>query len=94
VRVTAAAIDVSPVPGSESVRPQFDPEVVQISGPRHLVLKIPSAQTVRTTIAYPDSMTHLVDIDTVALGPGIRARPAQVKVHLLPTSGPVARPHA
>jgi hypothetical protein len=94
VRVTAAAIDVSPVPGSESVRPQFDPEVVQISGPRHLVLKIPSAQTVRTTIAYPDSMTHLVDIDTIALGPGIRARPAQVKVHLLPTSTPTSRPHA
>jgi hypothetical protein len=92
VPVIGSAIDVSTAPGAESVRPQFDPAVVQISGPRHLILKIPSAQTVKTSIPYPDSMTHLVDIDTIALGPGIRARPAQVKVHLIQM--PLSRPHA
>lgn len=92
VPVIGSAIDVSTAPGAESVRPQFDPEVVQISGPRHLILRIPSAQTVKTSIPYPDSMTHLVDIDTIALGPGIRARPAQVKVHL--SQMPLPRPHA
>ena len=45
VPVTAAAIDVVDRAGRRSpFEPQFDPEVVQISGPRHLVLKIPSAQ--------------------------------------------------
>lgn len=101
VPVVASAIDIRPLgsadslaqaPGSDSVRALFDPKVVQISGPRHLILKIPSAQTAKTSIPFPDSMTHLVDIDTIALGPGIRARPAQVKVHLFQV--PTPRPHA
>ena len=54
---------------------------MQISGPRHLVLaRSRSVRTVKTTIPFPDSLTHLVDIDTAALGPGLRVRPAQVQV--------------
>jgi hypothetical protein len=37
---------------------------------------------VKTTIPYPDSLAHLVDIDTTALGASVRVKPAQVKVHL------------
>ena len=36
----------------------------------------------RRRYRYPDSLPHLVDIDTSALGPGVRVRPAQVRVSL------------
>ncbi|MDB4873607.1 MAG: hypothetical protein JWM41_53 [Gemmatimonadetes bacterium] len=87
VPIVAAAIDISAAPGSGFVKPLFDPQTVQISGPRHLILKMPSVRTVKTTIPYPDSLAHLVDIDTAALGPGVRVRPGQVKVHLLANPG-------
>jgi hypothetical protein len=82
VPILTSEIEITTTPGQGFVRPQFDPTTVRISGPRHLVLRIPSVRTVRTTIPFPDSMTHLVDIDTTLLGPGIRVRPGQVKVHL------------
>jgi len=88
VPVLATQIEVMAEPGSGFIRPQFDPETVQISGPRHLILKMPSVRTIRTTIAFPDSLPHLVDIDTSALGPGVRVRPGQVKVHLLASPAP------
>src|SRR5436309_3051040 len=47
----------------------------------HLVARILSVRTVKATIAFPDSLPHLVDIDTVGFGP-VRARPPQVKVQL------------
>jgi hypothetical protein len=87
VPIVGSGIDVTAAAGPISVTPQFDPQTVQISGPRHLILKMPSVRTVKTTIPYPDSLTHLVDIDTTALGPGIRVRPGQVKVHLLSHPG-------
>jgi YbbR domain-containing protein len=82
VRIASSGIQVITLPGVPLVRPQFDPETVQISGPRHLVIKIAQVQTVKTTIPYPDSLAHLVDIDTTALGASVRVKPAQVKVHL------------
>ena len=68
--------------GSGPVATRFDPDSVQITGPRHRVTQIPSVSTVHTTIAFPDSLPHLVDIDTALLGPGVRAKPSQVKVLL------------
>jgi YbbR domain-containing protein len=82
VPVTPERIEIILTPGTATARPQFDPVMVQISGPRQVVLQIPSVRTTRTTIAYPDSQTHLVDIDTSALGAGVRVRPTQVKVQL------------
>jgi YbbR domain-containing protein len=83
VPIGPSAIEITTLfPIAMSVRPQFDPETVQISGPRRLILGIKSVKTVRTTIAFPDSLAHLVDIDVAALGDGVRVRPAQVKVHV------------
>ena len=82
VRVVPTGIDIVAAPGTGTVLPRFDPEMVQISGPRHLVLGVTSVKTNRTTIPFPDSLAHLVDIDTASLGPSIRVRPTQVKVQL------------
>jgi hypothetical protein len=83
-----SAIQVIERTGAGPVVTRLDPDSVQITGPRHRGTQIPSVRTVRTTIAFPDSLPHLVDIDTTALGPGVRARPPQVKVLL--TAGPPA----
>ena len=88
VRIDSSGLDIVAPPGSGAVTPMFDPAVVQVSGPRHLVLAVRSVRTVRTTILFPDSLTHLVDIDTTLLSPGVRVRPAQVRVHLLAASHP------
>lgn len=82
VPVVPSGIDIVAAPGTGTVLPRFDPEVVQISGPRHLVLTISSVRTSKTTIPFPDSLAHLVDIDTTALGAGVRVKPTQVKVQL------------
>ena len=82
VPVLPAGIEITSPPTVGIVRPQFEPSIVQISGPRQAVLQISAVRTNKTTITYPDSLTHLVDIDTTALGPGIRVRPTQVKVQL------------
>jgi YbbR domain-containing protein len=92
VPVTSDRIEITSAPGNGTVHPQFDPVMVQISGPRQVVLQIPSVRTTRTTIAYPDSQTHLVDIDTSALGAGVRVRPTQVKVQLTFVPSPAAHP--
>ncbi|HEY9226440.1 MAG TPA: hypothetical protein VIP11_07340 [Gemmatimonadaceae bacterium] len=78
-----SAIDISTASGPPGgVAARIEPASVEITGPRHLVARIAFVKTIRTTIPYPDSLPHLVDIDTLALGPGIRVRPAQVKVLL------------
>jgi YbbR domain-containing protein len=84
VPIVPTGIEIMTAPGMGPVHPQFEPDFVQISGPRHLVLQVTSVRTKKTTIAYPDSLAHLVDIDTSALGPGIRVRPNQVKVQVTP----------
>jgi len=82
VPIVAEGIEFASVPVGGTVHAQFDPTVVQVSGPRQTVARIASVRTTKTTIFYPDSQTHLVDIDTSALGPGVRVRPTQVKVQL------------
>jgi YbbR domain-containing protein len=82
VPVVPERIEVVSAPLAGTMRTQFDPPIVQISGPRQMVLQIRSVRTTKTTIVYPDSQTHLVDIDTTALGAGVRVRPTQVKVQL------------
>jgi len=62
------------------IETDVEPDTVLVTGPRHLVLRIPSVRTVKTTIAFPDSLPHLVDLDTTGFGPGIRVRPSQIKV--------------
>jgi len=84
VPIVPTGIEIMTAPGMGPVHPLFEPDFVQISGPRHLVLQVSSVRTKKTTIAYPDSLAHLVDIDTTALGPGIRVRPNQVKVQVTP----------
>jgi YbbR domain-containing protein len=88
VPIVSAAIEVVAPPGTGPLRAQFEPEVVQVTGPRRLVLQVSSVRTTKTTIPYPDSLAHLVDIDTAALGPGVRVRPTQVKVQVT-----LASPH-
>ena len=82
IPVTSDRIEVASAPATGLVHAVFDPATVQISGPRQVVLQIRSVRTTKTTIAYPDSQTHLVDIDTASLGAGVRVRPTQVKVQL------------
>jgi YbbR domain-containing protein len=81
VRVNSA-IDVAMASGTGPVTTVFEPESVVVSGPRHLVARIPSVRTVKTTIPFPDSLPHLVDIDTTGFG-GVHAKPQQVKVQIL-----------
>jgi hypothetical protein len=76
-----SAIDIATVTWPGPITTEFEPESVVVTGPRHLLLRIPSVRTVKTTLFYPDSLPHLVDIDTAGFGPA-RARPNQVKVHL------------
>jgi hypothetical protein len=80
-----SAIDVMPMDWPGPISVTLEPDSVQVSGPRHVVLRVPFVRTVRTTISLPDSLPHLVDLDTTRLG--LRVRPAQVKVHVL-TTGP------
>lgn len=82
-----SAIDIALPPGAGPVTTVFQPESVQVTGPRHLLLRIRSVRTVKTTIAFPDSLPHLVDIDTAGFGEA-RVKPAQVKVELRPLPRP------
>jgi len=80
-----SAIDIATTNGPPGpITMRIDPNVVEIGGPRHLVAKIRFVKTIKTTMPYPDSLPHLVDLDTIGLGPGIRVKPNQVKVLLLP----------
>jgi YbbR domain-containing protein len=79
-----SAIDIATAVPQGPIAPVFDPETVQVTGPRHLVMRVASVRTIRTTLSYPDSLPHLVDIDTTGLGP-LRVKPQQVKVQLKPT---------
>lgn len=84
-----SAIDVATVngpPGPLTVH--IDPLTVEVSGPRHLVGRIAFVKTTKTTISFPDSLAHLVELDTTGLGSGVRLRPAQVKVFVTLASPP------
>ena len=76
-----SAIDIATTngpPGPLALR--IDPLTIEVTGPRHLVGRIAFVKTTRTTIPFPDSLPHLVELDTTGLGAGVRLRPAQVKV--------------
>lgn len=79
-----SALVIATIPGTAPgpLEARFDPESIQVSGPRRLVSRIAVARTTNATIPYPDSLPHLADIDTTALGDGVRARPSQVKVQV------------
>lgn len=67
---------------SPQVAVRLEPERVEVSGPRQRVLGTQFVTTARVTIPATDSLPHLVDIDTTRLG--LRVKPSQVKVHLVP----------
>jgi hypothetical protein len=75
-----------PTPPAMAVR--LEPERVEVSGPRQKVLATQYVMTTRVTIPATDSLPHLVDIDTSKLG--LRVKPSQVKVHLVPSLEPPA----
>ena len=76
-----SAIDIATTNGGAAgVAALIDPMNVEVNGPRAIIARIPFVRTIKTTISYPDSLPHLVDLDTAALGPGVRVRPAQVRV--------------
>lgn len=73
--------------GSGPATAVLDPETVVVTGPRHLVLRIPSVRTVATTLPFPDSLPHLVDVDTTGFGL-VHVKPQQVKVEIKPLPRP------
>jgi len=78
-----SAIDIATINGgANGVAALIDPMSVEVNGPRNIIARISFVRTIKTTIPYPDSLPHLVEIDTAALGPGVRVRPAQVRVSL------------
>lgn len=81
-------VTVLPIGLPGAIGAHLDPDSVSISGPRHVVLRIAAVRTARTFMSFPDSLPHLVDIDTVGLPAGVRVRPAQIKVQLVPTASP------
>lgn len=70
---------VAPASGAYAVR--FEPDSVEVSGPRQVVARVDHVSTVRATIPPDDSLPHLVDIDTTDLT--ARVKPLQVKVYVL-----------
>jgi hypothetical protein len=74
----ASQLRVDPAVGAYTVR--FEPESVQVIGPRQVVSRVDRVWTVRSTIPAADSLPHLVDIDTTRLG--ARVKPAQVKAYV------------
>ena len=69
---------------SATVAVRLDPDQVEVSGPRQRVLGVEYVVTVPVAIPARDSLPHLVDIDTTHLG--LRVKPSQVKVHLVPSA--------
>jgi hypothetical protein len=88
---------VDPGVGS-SYTVRFEPESVQVIGPRQVIARLDRVWTVRSVIPADDSLPHLVDIDTARLG--ARVKPAQVKAYVtrltavVPTAAPLATPSA
>ena len=81
-------VQVVPSQFTGPIETDLDPDTVLVTGPRHLVLRVPWVRTVKTIIGFPDSLPHLVDLDTTGFAPGVRVRPSQIKVYFR------ALPHA
>jgi hypothetical protein len=69
------------VPGGAAMPLRFEPESVTVLGPRRAVAQLRFVRTIVDTIT-PDTLPHLVDLDTTGLGVGVR--PLQVKVLFRP----------
>jgi hypothetical protein len=69
-------------PSNLPVSIAFEPQSVVVSGPRQIVARVGFVPTAMTLIPLPDSLPHLVDLDTSRAG--IRVRPSQVKVRITP----------
>jgi hypothetical protein len=65
------------------------PESVTVTGPRRLVNAMASVSTVEQTLIVRDSGDFLIPIDVKRIGAGVRVRPAEVRVVVLPA--PVTR---
>jgi YbbR domain-containing protein len=76
------AVDVASVGNPGPVTLRLDPDSVQVTGPRHIVMGMSSVRTVKTTISFPDSLPHLIDIDTTGMNSAIHVRPAQIKAQV------------
>lgn len=74
--------------GGVSYALRFDPPVVTVLGPRRNVSRVTSIPTVADSIAFTDTLPHLVDLDTSRLG--VTVRPPQVKA--VATRMPAAPP--
>jgi hypothetical protein len=75
---SAISVGTAPLPAPVAIR--FEPESVEVTGPRRAVLKLPGVRTARTTLWSLDSIPHLVDLDTSRLN--VRVRPSQVRVYV------------
>jgi len=83
-----SALSVTATGVTGPIATRFDPESVQVSGPRLRVAQVKAVQTIRAVITFPDSLPHLVDVDTTGFGT-LRVKPSQVKVLLV---GPMPVP--
>ena len=71
-----SALLVRAAAGMSPVILRFDPESVLVRGPRRTVARLRAISTVSDSIT-PDTLPHLVDLDTAGLG--VVVRPPQVK---------------
>jgi hypothetical protein len=74
------------VAGAPDPQIEIEPRRVEISGPRAAVAKVAFVRTDSTTIIASDSLPHQVGIDTTGLG--VKVKPNQVRVRLLPPRPP------
>ena len=73
-------VRIEPEGGGYAVR--FEPDSVEVTGPRRAVARVTDVATVHASISGGDSIPHLVDLDTAKLG--ARVKPSQVKVYVMP----------
>jgi hypothetical protein len=69
---------------------RFEPESVRISGPRRLVRRINSMHPFSLTLDARDTLPHVADLDTTALG--VSVRPGQIKVMIRSESTTTVKP--
>ena len=88
VPVRSALRARAPSGAAQPVPAWFEPESVTVLGPRRSVAQIGFVSTVTDSVVV-DTLSHLIDLDTVSLGATVR--PTQVKARFF-RPGPVAPP--
>lgn len=63
---------------------EFEPETVEVTGPRRMVRQLRAIRPHSLSIAAEDTQQHVADLDTA--GTGVRVRPTQVKVRVRPSA--------